>query len=109
MIIPVHGSDSDMRRRTWNEKLGKCEFTLAFVFLPSIQTSSRDRSRDSSRDIPDVNDIIISMRDFASWIIWGHTGDSFTFLSRATDLALILLRHGQYDAVEVIALLTVSH
>ncbi|KAM1120670.1 hypothetical protein ACFX19_002481 [Malus domestica] len=101
--------DSNMRRRTWNEKLGKCEFTLAFVFLPSIQTSSRDQSRDSSRDIPDVNDIIISMHDFASWIIWGHTGESFTFLSRATDLALILLRHGQYDAVERLLTIVEAH
>ncbi|XP_050147868.1 nuclear pore complex protein NUP160-like isoform X2 [Malus sylvestris] len=90
--------DSNMGRRSWNEKLGKCEFTLAFIFLASIRTSSGDRVCFSLRSIPDVKDISISMQDFVSWIIWAHTAESFTFLKRATDLALILLRHGLYYA-----------
>ncbi|CAN6684888.1 unnamed protein product [Malus baccata var. baccata] len=93
--------DENMGRRSRTEKLGKCEFTLAFLFLPSIRTSSGDQVGIALRSIPGVKDISISMRDFVSWIIWGHTAESFTFLKRATDLALILLRHGQYDAVEV--------
>ncbi|CAL2258440.1 unnamed protein product [Prunus armeniaca] len=101
--------DSNMGKRSWNEKLGKCEFTLAFIFLLNIRSSSRDQNRLSSRSIPDMHDIIISMRDFASWIIWGHAEDCFTFLSRATDLALILLRHGQYDAVEHLLTIVEAH
>ncbi|KAM2829492.1 hypothetical protein PS2_035150 [Malus domestica] len=56
-----------------------------------------------------VKDISISMRDFVSWIIWGHTAESFTFLKRATDLALILLRHGQYDEVEHLLTMVEAH
>ncbi|KAM2511233.1 hypothetical protein PS1_035634 [Malus domestica] len=101
--------DRNMGRRSRTEKLGKCEFTLAFLFLPSIRTSSGHQVCISLRSIPDVKDISISMRDFVSWIIWGHTAESFTFLKRATDLALILLRHGQYDEVEHLLTMVEAH
>ncbi|KAM1570247.1 hypothetical protein ACFX14_035327 [Malus domestica] len=101
--------DENMGRRSRTEKLGKCEFTLAFLFLPSIRTSSGDQVCIALRSIPGVKDISISMRDFVSWIIWGHTAESFTFLKRATYLALILLRHGQYDAVEHLLTMVEAH
>lgn len=105
----VHGSDSNAGRRSWNEKLGKCEFTLAFIFLLNVRSSSKSQSHLTPRGIPNVQDVSNSIQEFASWTIWGQNGESFTILSRAADLALILLRHGQYDAVEVISLPTVSY
>jgi hypothetical protein len=94
-----------MSKRSWNEKLGKCHFTLAFILLHNIQSSSGDHSKLSSRCLPSSHDVINSMRDLTSWIIWGKSGESSAFLSHSTELALILLRHGQYDAIEVISLL----
>jgi len=93
-----------MCKRSWNEKLGKCHFTLAFILLHNIQSSSGDRSNLSSRCLPSSHDISNSMREFTSWIIWGKSGESSAFLSHSTELAPILLRHGQYDATEVISL-----
>ncbi|POO04174.1 Guanine nucleotide-binding protein, beta subunit [Trema orientale] len=91
--------DNSASKRSWNEKLGKCDFPLAFVFLLNTQSSSRD-SHLYSRYLPNLHDIIRSVRNFSSWIIWGKTGESSTFLSHSTELALILLKNGQYDAVE---------
>ena len=93
-----------MSKRSWNEKLGKCHFTLAFILLHNIQSSSGDHSKLSSRCLPSSRDVINSMCDLTSWIIWGKSGESSAFLSHSTELALILLRHGQYDAIEVISL-----
>ncbi|KAL5542946.1 hypothetical protein UlMin_010656 [Ulmus minor] len=93
--------DSNAGKRSWNEKLGKCDFPLAFIFLSNTQSSFGDQYL-HSRYLPNMHDIIILVRNFGSWIIWGRTGDSTTFLSHSTELALILLRHGQYDAVETL-------
>ncbi|GLT68100.1 hypothetical protein SLA2020_403600 [Shorea laevis] len=101
--------DSNMCKRSWNEKLGKCHFTLAFILLHNIQSSSGDHSNLSSRCLPSSHDIINSMRDFTSWIIWGKSGESSAFLSHATELAPILLRHGQYDAIEYLLTTVEAH
>ncbi|KAF5731788.1 nuclear pore complex protein [Tripterygium wilfordii] len=95
--------DGKTDKRSWSENLGKCDYTLGLVLLLTVQSSSRDPSHLSSRCLPSPQDIVCSVRDFTSWIIWGKTGqESCNFLRRATELALILLRHGQYNAVETI-------
>lgn len=101
--------DSNAGRRSWNEKLGKCEFTLAFIFLLNVRSSSKNQSHLTPRGIPNVQDISNSIQEFASWTIWGQNGESFTILNRAADLALILLRHGQYDAVEHLLTIVEAH
>lgn len=89
-------------QRSWNEKLGKSDFTLAFLLLLSIQGSSEGQSHLSFRYLPDPASITNSVQQFTSWIIWGRKDEeSSVFLSHSVELALILLRHGQYDAVEV--------
>ncbi|XP_012074439.1 nuclear pore complex protein NUP160 isoform X1 [Jatropha curcas] len=96
-LLQIDGSTD---KRSWNEKLGKCNFTLAFILLLSIQISHGDPNR-PSRYLPNPQEILCSVRDFTSWIIWGKSGEeSNSFLKRSTELALILLRHSQYDAVE---------
>ncbi|CAK9141041.1 unnamed protein product [Ilex paraguariensis] len=91
--------DNNIEKRSWNEKLGKCDFTLAFILLLNMRSSSEDQSLAC---IPDPSSIVRSVRDFTSWIIWGRTGEeSSVFFSHSIDLALSLLKHGQYDAVEV--------
>lgn len=95
-------SDSNIDKRSWNEKLGKCDFTLAFILLLNIQNSAEDTSHQSFRHLPDPSSIISSVRDFTSWIMWGSTGEeSSAFFSHSIELALFLFRHGQCDAVQV--------
>lgn len=52
--------------------------------------------------LTDPQVVTSTVRRFTSWIIWGMNGeDSSAFLSHSTELALILIRHGQYKAAEV--------
>ncbi|KAK0591184.1 hypothetical protein LWI29_036588 [Acer saccharum] len=93
--------DSNIGKRSWSENHGKCHFTLAFILQLIIQGSSGDPSLMSLRSLPNPQDVTSSIRGFTSWIIWGEMGEeSSSFLRRSTQLALILLQHGQYDAVE---------
>ncbi|WCJ32291.1 SUPPRESSOR OF AUXIN RESISTANCE1 [Euphorbia peplus] len=93
--------DGSTGKRSWNEKLGKCDFTLAFILSITVNTSHGERSNPSSLNLPNSQEILGLVRDFTSWIIWGKSGEeSNSFLKRSTELALILLRHSQYDAVE---------
>ncbi|XP_062108027.1 nuclear pore complex protein NUP160 [Humulus lupulus] len=100
--------DNNASKRSWNEKLGKCDFPLAFVLLLNTRSSTRD-SHLYSKYLPNLHDIIRSVRNFSSWIIWGKTGESSTFLSHSTELALILLKNGQYDAVELLLGMVEAH
>ncbi|XP_009775332.1 nuclear pore complex protein NUP160 isoform X2 [Nicotiana sylvestris] len=89
--------DGNVDRRSWNEKLGKSEFTLAFILLLGGHSSP------SFRHLPDPSSLSSSVQEFASWIIWGRTGaEPSVFFSHSVGLALVLLRHGQYDAVEYV-------
>lgn len=98
----IHGPDSNNDRKSWNKRLGKCDFTLALMLLVNIQSSSGDLSQLSLRSLPSPHSFISSGQEFTSWIIWGSTGDeSSAFFSHSTELASILLKYGQYDAVEV--------
>ncbi|KAL3538416.1 hypothetical protein ACH5RR_001782 [Cinchona calisaya] len=93
--------DGSIDRRSLNEKLGKCDFTLAFILLLSLQSSSGDQRHLSSRHLPDCCSIINLVREFTSWIIWGRTGEeSSVFFIHSIELAFIFLRHGQYNALE---------
>lgn len=93
--------DSSIDRRSWNDKLGKCDFTLAFILLLDHQISFGDQSLVASRHLPHPSSFIAPVRNFISWIVWGKSEDgSSSFSSRSTMLALILLKHGQFDAVE---------
>ncbi|GLT27531.1 hypothetical protein SLA2020_025180 [Shorea laevis] len=92
---------SNTNKKLWNEKLGKPDFTLASILLPNIQSSSVDERCLSLGYLPSPHDIISMVQKFTSWIIFGKVGDeSPSFLRRSITLSLILLRHGQYDALE---------
>lgn len=102
--------DSNIDKRSWNERLGKCDFTLAFILLLNIQNSTEDTSHKSFRRLPDSSSIISSVRDFTSWIMWGNTGEeSSAFFSHSTELALFLFRHGQCDAVQYLLSVVDEH
>ncbi|PSS21659.1 Nuclear pore complex protein [Actinidia chinensis var. chinensis] len=102
--------DNNADKRTWTEKLGKCDFTLACVLLLNIQSSSKDRSHLFVKCLPDPASLINSSREFTSWIMWGSTGEETpSFFSHSTELALILLKHGQYDAVEYLLSIVDAH
>ncbi|KAH9684272.1 nuclear pore complex protein NUP160 [Citrus sinensis] len=98
---PNNGPGSNGGKRSWNDKLGKCDFTLAFILLLNFQSSSGDPSHISLRCLPSPQEVTSSVRGFTSWVIWGKTWEeSSSFLKRSTQLSLILLKHGQYDAVK---------
>ncbi|RDX92690.1 Nuclear pore complex protein NUP160, partial [Mucuna pruriens] len=101
--------DNNMGKRSWNEKLGRCDFTLAFIFLFNVGSSSLDHSHFSSERFSNVQSFINRTRDFVSWIIWGLAGGSSTFLSRSIDLAFILFKHGQYGAAEQLLMIAEAH
>ncbi|KAK7277510.1 hypothetical protein RJT34_22524 [Clitoria ternatea] len=96
-------------KQLWNEKLGKRDFTLAFIFLLSVGSSSVDHSDFSSEHFSNAQHLINRMRDFISWIIWGQAGGSSTFLSRSIDLAFILFKHDQYAAAEQLLMMAEAH
>ncbi|VFQ84848.1 unnamed protein product [Cuscuta campestris] len=98
-LSSLHLDSND--KKSWNEKLGKPDCTLAILLMLSIQSSSEAQSHLSLRCLPDPTRIKSSVQQFASWIIWGKRSEqSSGFLSHSIELALILLRHAQYDAVE---------
>ncbi|KAM7478594.1 hypothetical protein LguiA_026807 [Lonicera macranthoides] len=102
--------DSNINKISWNERLGRCDFTLAFILVLNFQSSSEDQTRHSFRRLPDPSGFISSVREFTSWIIWGKTGEeSSSFFSHLTDLAVILLQHGQCDAVEYLLSMVDAH
>lgn len=104
ILISVNFVDSNIEKRSWNEKLGKCDFTLAFILLLHSQNSTGDPNHILSRRLPNPQEVTGSVRGFTSWIIWGKTGEeSSSFLRHSTQLALILLEHGQYEAAQVIS------
>ncbi|XVF86187.1 hypothetical protein PTKIN_Ptkin18bG0019900 [Pterospermum kingtungense] len=93
--------DSKINKRSWREKLGKCDFTLASLLLLNNQSSSGYERHLSFGCLPNPHNVISSVQKFTSWIAWGNTGEvSSSFMRRSTELAIVLLRHGQYDAVE---------
>ncbi|KAM7250291.1 hypothetical protein ACFE04_022174 [Oxalis oulophora] len=90
-------------KRSWNEKLGKCDFGLALILLQNFQNPSGDYGHISSKCLPNPQDVVSLVREFTSWIIWSKTEeDSSCFTRRATELALTLLSHGQYDSAELL-------
>lgn len=55
----------------------------------------------STKCLLNPQDIVLATQNFTSWIIWGSSREPSAFLNTSTELAVVLLRHGQYDAVEV--------
>ncbi|OIW01601.1 hypothetical protein TanjilG_08782 [Lupinus angustifolius] len=96
-------------KRLWNEKLGQCDFTLAFIFFLNAGSSSVDHNHFYSEHFSNMQSFINRTRDFISWIIWGQAGGSSTFLSRSIDLAFILFKHGQYGAAEQLLMMAEAH
>ncbi|KAK4272851.1 hypothetical protein QN277_021350 [Acacia crassicarpa] len=101
--------DNDMGKRSWNEKLGRCDFTLAFIFLLNARSSSIDGNQAPSERLSNMQGIVVKIRDFVSWIIYGQAGGISTFLSRSIDLSFILFKHGQYGAAEQLLTMAEAH
>lgn len=97
----VNGPDNNIGKRPWSENAGKCHFTIAYVLILNIHGFYGDPSHVPLRSLLNPQDITSSVQGFTGWIIWGEKCEESSFLRRSTQLALILLRHGQYDAAEV--------
>ncbi|XP_022716344.1 nuclear pore complex protein NUP160 isoform X2 [Durio zibethinus] len=93
--------DNKINKRSWREKLGKCDFTLASLLILNNQSSSGYERHLSLGCLLNPHDVITSVQKFTGWIVWGNTGEvSSSFLKRSIEIAIVLLRHGQYNAVE---------
>ncbi|XP_022155992.1 nuclear pore complex protein NUP160 isoform X2 [Momordica charantia] len=92
--------DTNGGKEIWKGKLGKCDFTLASLLLLKFHSSAQGPIYLSSKCLLNPQEIVIATQNFTSWIIWGNSREPSAFLNTSTELALILLRHGQYDAVE---------
>ncbi|KAF7804423.1 nuclear pore complex protein NUP160 isoform X1 [Senna tora] len=101
--------DSNMGKRSWKEKLGRCDFSLALIFLLNTRSTSIDGSQLSPECFSNMQSIVDKIRDFVSWIIWGQGGGSSTFVSRSIDLSFILFKHGQYGAAEHLLTMAEAH
>ncbi|XP_077233386.1 SUPPRESSOR OF AUXIN RESISTANCE1 isoform X2 [Tasmannia lanceolata] len=102
--------DNKTDKRSWDEKLGTRNFTLACILLRNFPGSSENHGYFSSRYFPDPNNFISSIRNFSSWIVWGSTTEeSQASFSHGTELAILLLKHGQYEAVENLLVIIGAH
>ncbi|QCE06004.1 nuclear pore complex protein NUP160 [Vigna unguiculata] len=101
--------DNNMGKRLLNENLGRFDFTLAFIFLLNVESSSLNHSHFSSDRFSNAQSLINRARDFINWIIWGQAGESSTFLTRSIDLAIILFKHGQFGAAEQLLMIAEAH
>ncbi|KAI4375511.1 hypothetical protein MLD38_013371 [Melastoma candidum] len=97
--------DSCADRGTWDDKLGKPD-----LFVGSLVLSGASFSILNDRSLPLPQLVTSSAQTFSSWMIWGVTAeDSSVFCSHSTELAPVLIRHGQYGAVETILNVVEAH
>lgn len=96
------GTDSDSGKKSWTAKLGSVDFTLAFVLVLDAQGSSQGHAYQSLRCLPNPGSLGKLVQDFSGWLVWGISGEvpAYSF-AHSTEIALCLLRHRQYHAVEV--------
>ncbi|XP_022928856.1 nuclear pore complex protein NUP160 [Cucurbita moschata] len=92
--------DKNGSKEIWKGKLGKCDFTLASLLMLKMNPSTEGPIYLSSKCLLSPQDIVLATHNFTSWVIWGNGREPSAFLNTSTELALVLLRHGQYDAVE---------
>ncbi|GAB2284016.1 hypothetical protein Dimus_018499 [Dionaea muscipula] len=95
---------------SWIERLGSINFTLDFVLMFDANKSFPGQATQSSSCLPSPQNIISMVKNFTSWMIWGHSEDTFSHVfGHSTELALILLRRSQYDAVETLLKIVAAH
>ncbi|XP_031391658.1 nuclear pore complex protein NUP160 [Punica granatum] len=102
--------DSSIDKRSSKDRQGKRDFTLAYLLLSNGLNSSEEHDKLGHRYLPGPQIILSAARNFISWIIWGRAGEeSSIFLSHTSELAMILIRNGQYNAAELLIGLVESH
>ncbi|KAG9439278.1 hypothetical protein H6P81_019443 [Aristolochia fimbriata] len=102
--------DNSSDKQSWNKMLGRYGFTLACILLRNFPASDEDKTCLSSMSFPNPDNFVSLVRNFSSWIVWGRKGEepSGSF-HHQLDLATVLLRHHQYEAVENLLVLTNAH
>lgn len=95
-------TDSDSGKGSWIAKLGSVDFTLAFILVLDAQGSSEGWSNQSLSCLPKPQNFINLVSHFSSWLVWGMSREAPLYIfGHSTEIALSLLRHGQYNAVQV--------
>lgn len=102
--------DNNTGKRSWSQDLGSIDFTLAFILLRDAYDSDEGWSSRSLSSLLNPGSFINLVRHFSSWIIWGRSGDKpQSFFGHSTELAVSLLRHGQYNAAENLLMIVDAH
>lgn len=106
LIHPVSSfsfaTDNDTGKRLWTAKLGSIDFTLAYILVLDAQGSSEGWNSQYLSDLPNPGSFIDLVQHFSGWLVWGTSAETPLYVfGHSTEIALSLLRHGQYNAVEV--------
>ncbi|XXG76396.1 hypothetical protein AAC387_Pa08g0756 [Persea americana] len=98
--------DNKTDKKSWDAKLGTFDFTLTCILSLNCHGSFEDQGHFSSSSFPNPSSFISSVRNLSSLIVWGGTGEeSPNFFFHTIELATILLKHGQYEAVEILLII----
>ncbi|KNA07445.1 hypothetical protein SOVF_171860 isoform B [Spinacia oleracea] len=102
--------DSDSGKGSWIAKLGSVDFTLAFILVLDAQGSSEGWSNQSLSCLPKPQNFINLVSHFSSWLVWGMSREAPLYIfGHSTEIALSLLRHGQYNAVQNLLMIVDAH
>ncbi|GMH23861.1 hypothetical protein Nepgr_025704 [Nepenthes gracilis] len=92
--------DGNGDKGSWTDKLGSINFTLDFILILNTHCSLENKCSQSSSSFANPQNIISLVQRLTSWILWGQSGKKSYIFGHSTELASILLKHGQYTAVE---------
>ncbi|XP_021721051.1 nuclear pore complex protein NUP160-like isoform X2 [Chenopodium quinoa] len=102
--------DSDNGKGSWIAKLGSIDFTLAFILVLDGQGSSEGWSYQSLSCLPNPGSFINLVKHFSGWLVWGMSSEPPLYIfGHSTEIALSLLRHGQYNAVQNLLKIVDAH
>ncbi|KAL9253691.1 Nuclear pore complex protein NUP160-like protein [Drosera capensis] len=100
--------DGNTSKPEWMEKINVMNVTLDYVLILNAKIYSPNWKSQYSSCLPSPWNLTSMVKNFISWTIRGPSGKGFSYaFGHLTELALVLLRHGQYNAVELGRLLFV--
>ncbi|KMT07804.1 hypothetical protein BVRB_6g146170 [Beta vulgaris subsp. vulgaris] len=102
--------DNDTGKRLWTAKLGSIDFTLAYILVLDAQGSSEGWNSQYLSDLPNPGSFIDLVQHFSGWLVWGTSAETPLYVfGHSTEIALSLLRHGQYNAAENLLMILDAH
>ncbi|GAB2231275.1 hypothetical protein Drorol1_Dr00027564, partial [Drosera rotundifolia] len=102
--------DGNTSKPRWMEKINVMNFTLDYVLILNANIYSPNWKSQYSSCLPSPWNLTSMVKNFISWRIRGPSGKGVSHaFGHLTELALVLLRHGQYNAVEILLKIVIEH